>query len=112
MLKEKIKKLFEPETTTLEKYKMVFTTVDGKEHEFNRINYADSSAIWCSVGDFYLMCLDDYLKDDDGTFYPIKNVVSINFILVDTLNNVIKRGKDIAQVFYPRNEIKIKESKV
>lgn len=104
----KERKRFKPNTTTLSKYKIVFKTVDGAEHEFNQMNYIDTSTIRCSVGEIYLDN-EHFLKDDDGCLYPIENLLEIRFVLVDTIENVIVRYMldHIERIWYPEDNIEI-----
>lgn len=105
---KRILKLFEPKTTSLEKYKILFTTKDGVEHEFNKLNYIDPNTISCSVDDYFLIG-EKYLRDDDMCLYPIKNIQKINFVLVSTIERVIEKYKDpgIRYIWYPKDIIEI-----
>lgn len=105
---KRISKLFEPKLTTLEKYKIVFITLDGEEHECNRINYIDPNTISCSVGDYYLIG-EKYLENDEGYIYPIENIQKIKFVLVTTLENVVEKYRDAGwrYVWYPEHIIEI-----
>lgn len=106
----KIKKLkiFKPNVITLEKYKIVFKTIDGENHEYNKLNYADPNAILCSIGEYFLIG-EKFLKDDEDYIYPIENIQKIKFILVDKKENVIEKyvGGSIRYIWYPKKLIKI-----
>lgn len=100
-------KFFETKLTTLEKYKILFTTIDGEEHESNRINYIDPNTISCSVGDYYLIG-EKYLEYDEGYIYPIENIQKIKFVLVSTLENVVEKwDTGWRYVWYPEDIIEI-----
>ena len=110
--KKKTAEVTKPKTTTLEKYHIHFKTVDGEAHKFTRMCAANPNAITCSVPDYYMID-KKYLEDDEEVKYPINNIVSIRFELVDTIENVIELSDDwglcIKQLWYPKKEIKIFE---
>lgn len=97
------KRLIKPKTTTLYKYNVIFKSVDGCEHKFNNMYYADPNAIACSVGEYYLLH-KNFLRDEDDIYYPIGNIVSIKFELADKIENVVELDY---HVFYSPNEIEI-----
>ena len=101
----KIKKFTEPETTTLLRHHIHFTTIDGKEHLFTGCTWVDPSALRCTCAEYYLIG-EKFLKDDDGVQYPMENVLSIKFEPVDYKENVIAKRY---QVYYQEEEIKIYE---
>lgn len=74
---------------TLEKYKAVFKTVDGEMHETECFNWGNPKGLFCSVPD-YLMAGREYLTDVNGVKYPICNIISIEFILVKTMECIVK----------------------
>lgn len=84
---ETIKNLFaEPtEKKMAYKYSCTFKTVDGKTHEFNQFRYVVESSLVCSVQNylFYRRERDGYFEDNEGIFYPIKNIVSVEWKLED-----------------------------
>jgi hypothetical protein len=110
--KKKITEIKKPKTTTLEKYHIYFKTVDGEMHEFTRLCAANPNAIVYSIPDYYMLG-KKYLEDDEDVKYPINNIISIRFELVDTIENVIELkeegGLGIKQLWYPKEEIKIFE---
>ena len=110
--KKKVKEVKRPATVTLEKYHIHFKTVDGEEHKFTRLSAANPDAIACSISNFYMIDRK-YLVDDEDVKYPINNIISIRFELVDTIENVIDVSEDwglcIKQLWYPKETIKILE---
>lgn len=100
------------ETTTLKHYKLVFKTIDGETHEFNRISHIDESAITCSALDYYLSN-EKFLKDDAGVHYPIQNIISIQFELDNVIENarkiVFENAFGICLVWYSKENIEIIE---
>lgn len=76
------KKNKEPKTMTLVKYRSVFTTIDGIKHIGCRYKWADyeidvEDAHRCDIAS------KGYILDKDGTMYPLANVLSIDFEVVD-----------------------------
>jgi hypothetical protein len=104
----KIKKFTEPETTTLLKHQIRFTTVDGKEHLFTGCAWVDPNVLRCTCAEYYLIG-QKFLQDDDNIQYPMENILSIKFEPVDYKENVITKRY---QVYYQEYEIKIYEKGV
>lgn len=106
------KKTEEIETVTLRHYKLVFKTIDGEIHEFNKISHIDESVITCSALDYYLSN-EKFLKDDAGVHYPIQNIISIKFELDNVIENVEKIVFDnsfgLCLIWYQKENIKIVE---
>lgn len=113
-LKKKAKEVTTPKTTTLEKYHIHFKTIDGVEHICTHMCYADPSTISCSIGNYYLIG-EKFLRDDDDVQYPMCNVVSIRFELVNTLENVIQLYQDPysgwRKIWYRKKDIEIYNEK-
>lgn len=84
----------------------MFITLDGKEHEFNRLNYIDTNAISCSVGEYYLIG-ERFLQDDEGSIYPIENIQKIRFDLENIIEDVIEKYQDggFRYVWYSKDMI-------
>ena len=99
------------ETTTLKKYTLVFETVDGKTHTNHYINYMDDNTISCSPLEYFLINHEDFLIDDEGNCYPVCNIISIKFVLEETIKNVKKIWFDktfgISQIYYTPEMIEI-----
>lgn len=93
---------------SLKKYKIVFTTIDGIEHEFNRLNYIDENTISCSVGKYYLIG-EYFLQDDEENIYPIENIQKIRFDLVNVIENVIEKYKygSVRYIWYSKDMIDV-----
>lgn len=81
--------IFSPLQLTLEKYKAIFKTVDGEMHETKCFHWANPKGITCPVPD-YLMIGREYLPDVNGVIYPICNIISIEFVLVKTMECIVR----------------------
>ena len=84
------------EMVLVEHYVAVFTTVDGKKHYDAHFPFVAPDFIRCSVPE-YLMIGVKYLQEDDNTFFPIENIISIKWNK-DTTMNVAK--KDLSLAYY------------
>lgn len=79
------KKVFKKNMVTLQKFKPVFTTVDGNTHTGFEYNYGIVERLLCSVPEYMMIDIksDGYLEDNCGVMYPLTNIVSIDWQLVD-----------------------------
>ena len=79
------KKEFSKNMVTLQKFKPVFTTVDGHKHIGFEYHYGIVERLRCSVPEYIMIDIknDGYLEDNDGVMYPLTNIVSIDWQLVD-----------------------------
>ena len=84
------------EMVLVEHYVAEFTTVDGKKHYDAHFPFVAPDFIRCSVPE-YLMIGVKYLQEDDNTFFPIENIISIKWNK-DTTMNVAK--KDLSLAYY------------
>lgn len=109
-LKKKITEATKPKTTTLEKYHIHFKTIDGEMHTFTRLCAANPNAITSRDIPNYYMIDRKYLEDDEEVKYPINNIISIKFELMEEIKNVIELsdecGLGIKMLWYQRDEIK------
>lgn len=80
-----LKKEFRKNMVTLQKFKHVFTTVDGHRHTGFEYNYGIVEKLRCSVPEYMMIDIkrDGYLEDNYGVMYPLANIVSIDWQLVD-----------------------------
>lgn len=79
------KKLFENPKIKIQRYKPVFVTVDGKEHEGTTYNWIIPTRIKCSPSTYimYDVSSDGYLKDKKGVMYILSNIISIDWRVVE-----------------------------
>lgn len=70
-----------PERRKVTKFQCVFTTVDGKEHVYNGLNWMETAAF---VDPIKYLCekpkRDGFLWDDDRVAYPLNNVLSYKYV--------------------------------
>ncbi len=82
-----IKELFKSTLPKIkvQRYKPVFVTVDGREHEGPTYNWIIPSRIKCSPSTYimYDVSSDGYLKDKEGVMYILSNIISIDWQIVE-----------------------------
>ena len=107
--KKKIAEIKKPKTTTLEQYHIHFKTIDGEMHKFTRLCPANPNAIISRDIPYYFMIDREYLEDDEDVKYPINNIISIRFELVEKIENVIELSDDcglaMKKLWYQTKEI-------
>lgn len=99
LLKKKIEKALTPETTTLTDFSIEFTTIDGVVHKYDNVALCDESPLKCSGLEYYL-CNEDFLRDNDGVMYPMKNIIAIKQIVNRYIPHVKKKAYDKGLAFY------------
>ena len=106
-LKEKWRDEFAPQICVLQMYRPIFTTTDGKEHYGVTYKYADSSHLSVSVPECIMIHIEDkgYIKDDDEIMYPLQNVTSIRWELVDEKIKQCYSGEYRFQIFFDDEEV-------
>ena len=106
-LKEKWHDEFGPQICILQMYRPVFITKDGKEHHGVTYKYADSSRLSISVPEYIMIHIEDkgYIKDNDEIMYPLQNVASIRWELVDEKIKQCYSGEYRFQIFFDDEEV-------
>jgi hypothetical protein len=81
--RNKVKK--EPPKITLHKIQAEFKTTDGECHTSHKTNWYNISNLLCSASDYKMINIksNGYIKDLLGTVFPLTNVVSIKWNIVD-----------------------------
>lgn len=81
----KFKNVFEKEKVTVQKFKPLFTTVDGVEHEGETCRWCISDRLRCEVPEYIMNFIksDGYIKGKDGVMYILSNIISIRWILLE-----------------------------
>lgn len=100
------KAIKEPETMSLQKYQADFTTIDGMKHKSVEYNWGNNSVLRCSVPDFIMIDVksDGYLRDIDGNYFPLNNIVSISWKKLDE-KNVLYKSRYKYQIFFKDEEV-------
>lgn len=84
------------EMVLVEHYVAEFTTIDGEKHYDAHFPFVAPDFIRHSVPEF-LMIGVKYLQENDNTFFPIENIISIKWNKDATIN-VAK--KDLSLAYY------------
>lgn len=93
---KKLTDSFKPEIDVFQKKEAVFITVDGKEHKNTLYNWCRISGLISRSFEKYAMIgisSDGYIKDNDGVIYPLNNVMSIRWNLVEQIDKIIAYGQ-------------------
>lgn len=94
---KKNKKIFEKKKVTIQKFKPFFTTIDGIEHEGCNYKWGISDRVTCTIPEYIMIVIKlyGYIEDKNGIIYPLTNVVSIEWklleekIVEDNFNNQV-----------------------
>lgn len=106
-LKEKWHDEFGPQICVLQMYRTIFITKDGEEHLGVTYKYADSSRLSVSVPEYIMVNIEDngYIKDINGVMYPLQNIASIEWKLVDEKIKQCYPGEYRFQIFFDDEEV-------
>lgn len=76
----------------LEKYQPIFITTDGVKHQGHKYNWFDSDGLLCTVPQYIMISVksNGYLEDENDIVYPLQNILSIKWQLVDNKELIIK----------------------
>lgn len=84
--KRKNKEKKKPKIITLQKFQPFFTTIDNVKHEgIDRYKWAISDGLSCTVPECIMITIksDGYMKDKNDVIYPIQNIISIEWKLLE-----------------------------
>lgn len=90
---------------TVQKFRPVFTTVDGNTHIGINYKYVIADRLLCSVPEYIMIDIKDngYIQDNCYIMYPLANIVSINWDLID--EREIEDKFDNFQIFITKEEV-------
>lgn len=113
-LKEKLHDEFGPQICVLQMYRHIFITTDGEEHCGVTYKYANSSRLTISVPEYIMIDIenDGYIKDSNRVMYPLPNVVSIRWELIDEKVKQYYKGEYEYQIFFTAEEVENMEDYV
>lgn len=75
-----------PKTIKLQRFQPFFITTDNVRHEgIDRYKWANSNGLLCSVPEYIMIGIksDGYIKDINDFMYPIQNIISIEWKLLE-----------------------------
>lgn len=99
---KKINKTEQHELITIYLYNCTFKTTDNEIHTSSVYNYIDKEAIRCTPQEYYMIDIkhNNYIIGDNGRFYPLNNIIWIEWKCIDSIENVYPEKY---QVFYEKN---------
>lgn len=73
------------EEHTFQKVAADFKTTDGEYYTTKVYKWARATGLTCSVGEYLMIDInrDGYIQDEDGVMYPLANVISIEWKIVE-----------------------------
>lgn len=109
MIREWLKSVNKPKTTTLVHEVIYFRTLDGKDHEYSGMRFHDPGTLRCSGMEYYLIGRK-YLKDDLGVIYPMNYIGAIWSKVNSKIDNVkVIEDAGIYQIWYSAEDIEVVE---
>jgi len=90
----------------LEKWRPVFKTTDGIVHYGSESKWAKVSGLCCTIGEYLMIDIvsNGYIEEDNGTMYPMTNVLSVNWEQVDRTE--VKDKLPEFNIFFTDSDIK------
>lgn len=75
----------EPKKYSFQKYQPTFVTTDGKEHKGIAYNWICEDQLYSPVQNYLMteIIKDGYIEDMNGLMYPVSNVMSVFFELLE-----------------------------
>lgn len=102
----KIKETVIAKPMLLRSYRPIFKTIDGEKHVGIQYKYADENRVRGSVPELLMISVksDGYLVDIESKMYPLANIISIEWDLVD---EQIKQyeSKHEWQIYFDKEEV-------
>ena len=100
-----IKKIFEKEKITIQKFKPFFVTIDGIEHEGLNYNWGIANRLRCTIPEYIMIDIksDGYIEDKNEIMYPLTNIVSIEWKLLE--EKIVENNFDRFQIFVTTKEL-------
>ncbi|MDF2885574.1 MAG: hypothetical protein K0R54_6150 [Clostridiaceae bacterium] len=98
----------EKEYSVLKKYQPVFKTVDGEIHNGQTYKWANASNLLCSVGEYLMININrsGYIEDNNSIMFPLTNVLSIEWKLLDRKTAEGDVSKYSMKTFFNDDELK------
>ena len=83
--RKKNKKMKKPKVIHLQRFQPLFITTDGVEHEGYKYNWFNADGLLCTVPEYIMIDIksDGYIEDQNDVMYPLQNILSIDWKLID-----------------------------
>ena len=85
MFWRKNKEIMKPKVIHLQRFQPFFITTDGAEHEGYEYNWFNADELLCTVPEYIMIDIksDGYIEDQNDVMYPLQNILSIDWKLID-----------------------------
>lgn len=102
----KIKETVIAKPMLLRSYRPIFKTIDGEKHVGIQYKYADENRVRGSVPELLMISVksNGYLVDIESKMYPLANIISIEWDLVDEQIKQYK-SKHEWQIYFDKEEV-------
>ena len=83
--RKKNKEPKKPRVIHLQRFQPFFTTTDGVEHEGYEYNWFNTDGLLCTIPEYIMIRIksDGYIEDQNDVMYPLQNILSIDWKLID-----------------------------
>lgn len=100
-------------TICLQKFQPFFITTDGVEHEGYKYNWFNADRLLCTVPEYIMINIksDGYIEDQNDVMYPLQNILSINWKLIDQKVVLDNFSHEFKVVFTDKEVAKMDEYK-
>ena len=92
-----------PVDSHFEKWRCFFITVDNKGHlrHYDKL-WSKASGLTCTVPEYLMIENKEcgYLKDDEGVMYPLENIVSIKWMLLEECDRKLPDTMEAGRIIY------------
>lgn len=105
--KKKDKEPKKPKVIHLQRFQPFFTTVDGINHEgIDSYNWVNADELLCTVPEYMMFDVkrDGYLVDMEKVMYPLQNVLSIDWKLIEE-KTVLDNFYHEWQIYFTNKEV-------
>lgn len=103
-----MKKIFKKDKITIQKYKPFFITIDNIKHEGLEYNWGIVDRLRCSVPEYIMIDIksDGYIEDENKIMYPLSNIISIEWKLIE--EKIVEDNFGDYQIFVKTKELESK----
>ena len=102
-IKNLLSKINSPINSHFEKWVCSFVTVDNKIHlrHYDKL-WSKASGLICTVPEYLMIENKEcgYLKDDEGVMYPLENIVSIKWMLLEECDRKLPDTMEAGRKIY------------
>ena len=102
-IKNLLSKINSPIDSHFEKWVCSFVTVDNKIHlrHYDRL-WSKANGLICTVPEYLMIENKEcgYLKDDEGVMYPLENIVSIKWMLLEECDSKLPDTMEAGRKIY------------